>query len=173
MTLPCRFEKLIRLYRGGRINEAGFTLSFLKHAVHDPVSLANTSLELTEGELRQFIACAKDHADKQSFRRISGSFIVDHNEIGAWEERERQLRPLFNRIVEWLEEQLKRKQEGHDLRPLQFTPYRPEFLMPVSNGLLKTARLELSVFTRLKHLGHVEFFRECDGQAPMIEAVTY
>ncbi|RYD68623.1 MAG: hypothetical protein EOP83_00490 [Verrucomicrobiaceae bacterium] len=173
MTPPCRFEKMIRIYRAGRINEAEFTLKFLTHAVYDPASLANASLELTEGELTQIIACAKDHTDQQSFRGISGSFIVDHNEIGVWEEKEREIRPLFNRIVEWLEEQLERKQEGYDAQPLQFSPYRPEFLMPGSSGAKKTVRALMTVLTRLKDLGHVEFFKECYDHAPMVEAVTY
>ena len=97
---------------------------------------------------------------------------MDHNEVGIWEEKEREFRPLFGRIVEWLEDQLKRRQEGQDLLPLQFTPYRPEFLMPGSNGLRKSARVELNAFTRLKDLGHVEFFKN-HSEAPMIEAVTY
>ena len=164
---------MIRNYRGGRINEAEFNLAFLKDAIYEPDSLASASPGLTEAELTQILACATAHADKQSFRRILSSFIVDHNEAGVWEQRERELRPLFGRIVEWLEEQLKRRQEGHDLLPLQLTPYRPEFLKPGSNGLLKTARVELNAFARLKDLGHVEFFKECYGQAPMIEAVTY
>ena len=171
--LPCRFEKLVRLYRGGRINEEEFTLKFLTDAIYAPESLANTTLDLTEAELTQILACAAASADKQSFRRISSSLILDHSEVGVWEEKERELRPLFGRIVEWLEEQLKRRQEGYDLQPLQFTPYRPEFLMRGPDGARKSTRVDLNAYTRLKDLGHVEFFKECYGHAQMIEAVTH
>jgi hypothetical protein len=172
MSLPCRFEKMIRLYRGGRINEAEFTLNFLSHALYDPVSLASASLELTAGELRQLIACGRAHGDKQSFREISGSFIVDRNMIGIWEAKERELRPLFNRIVEWFEEHLKLKQEGSDPHSLQFSPYRLEYLIPGAGERMKAAPAYLAVFSRLKDLSHVESFKGY-GEAPMIEAVTY
>ena len=171
--LPCRFEKLARHYRKGTINEAEFTLAFIGRAMYAPDSLANATLDLTEAELTQIIACATAHTDKQSFRHISGSFIVDRSQVGVFEEKERELRPLFGRIVDWLEEQLKRRQEGHDLQPLLFTPYRPEFLIPGANGPRRSTRVELNAFTRLKDLSHVEFFKECYGQAPMIEAVTH
>lgn len=83
MTLPCQFAQLIRNYRGGRINEAEFTLAFIGRAIHAPDILANASPDLTEAELTQIIACAEAHADKQSFRRISGSSIVDHNQSAS------------------------------------------------------------------------------------------
>lgn len=170
---PCRFEQLTRHYRRGLINEAEFTLAFIGQAIYAPDSLADATLDLTEAELGLLIACAAEHTDKQSFRRISGGFIVDHNEVGVQEQRARELRPLFNRIVDWLEDCLRWQREGLELLPFQLAPYRPEFLRSGSNGLLTTARIELNAFTRLKDLGHVEFFRECPGQAPMIEAVTH
>jgi len=108
----------MRHWRSGLITEYEYTLKFISVASHWPEylpeQLSSTSPELNLEELRQLIDCASNHSDKGSFRDIS-SFTIPcgaFDEEGIWEEKERAVRPGFDKVVKWLVKQLESEKNG-------------------------------------------------------------
>ena len=99
--LQQRFESAAKFFRREIITEEEFAQKVMDLAIYHFDELADVKPSFSRDELRKIASFVSTHSDEDSLKMAACGFIVDFNEPGIVEQRMEEIRPKFEKVVEY------------------------------------------------------------------------
>lgn len=99
--LQQKFESAARFFRREIITEEEFVQKVMSVAIYHSDELADVEPIFSRDELRKIASFVSTHSDEDSLKKSACGFIEDLNEPGIVERRMEEIRPKFEKVVEY------------------------------------------------------------------------